>query len=104
MCAQSPAEIAGTHTRIWFQIELRMTPQSAARRVAYLKQLLNEPAQQKPFGDKTLQLSLKRMQRNRQVIQGTATLIKTPKGWEVDRNTFDNSRLSGWACDLAYQR
>ena len=101
---QSAAEIAGQRTRIWFQIELRMTPQYAARRVAYLKQLINRPEKERPFEDKTLRLSLTRMQRNRQIIQGTASLIKTPTGWKVDEKSFDSSRLSGWAYDLAYQR
>ena len=102
--ARSAAEIAGTQTRIWFQIEMRMTPQYAARRVAYLKQLINGPEQEKPFDDETLRLSLKRMQRNSQIIQGTATLIKTPTGWKVDAKSFDSSQLNAWAYDLAYQR
>lgn len=102
--AQSAAEIAGRQKRIWFKIEARMTPQYAARRVAYLKQLLNRPEQQKPFGDETLRRSLARMQRNQQIIQGMATLVKTPKGWKVDEQSFRGSHLSDWAYDLYYER
>ena len=103
--AQSPAEIAGTQKRFEFKIEERMTPGYKERRVSYLKQLLNGPKQQRPFEDATLRLSLARMQRNRQVVQGKATLSKTPSGWKVVKKNFDNSwRLGAWAYDLAYQR
>ncbi len=100
--AQTPAEISGQQKRIWFKAELRMTPQYAARRVAYLKQLLNSPKQERPFEDETLRRSLARLQHNRQIIQGTATIVKTPKGWQVDEQSV--SPLGAWAYDLAYER
>lgn len=100
--AQSVAEIAGKEKRIWFKMEERMTPQYAARRVAYLKQLLNRPETQRPFEDDTLRRSLARMQRNRQITQGVARLAQTPNGWQVKATS--GPAPGDWAYDLAHQR
>ncbi len=97
--AQSSAEIAGTQRRVWFKIEERVTPNYKARRVAFLQQLLDGPKQQRPFEDETLNRSLARLQRNRQITQGVATLVKTPKGWKVDAKNAPS--LGDWAYDLA---
>ena len=99
--AQSPAEIAGTQKRIWFKIEERMMPNYKARRIAFLQQLINGSKQQKPFEDETLHRSLALLQRNRQINQGVATLVKTPNGWKVNEQSL---RLGAWAYDLAYER
>ena len=100
--AKNPAEIAGTQKRIAFEIEERMTPNYQARRVAYLKQLINAPEREKPFEDRTLRLSLVRLQRNRQITKGVAWLAKTPDGWQI--KTTSGPSPGDWAYDLAFQR
>ena len=100
--AQSPAEIAGAQRRVWFKIEERMTPSYQARRVDFARRMLKRSEQQQEGEDKTMRLTLARMQRNRQITQGVATLTKTPDGWRVKSSAGPSP--GDWAYDLYYER
>lgn len=102
--AQTPAERAGTEKRMWFKVEVRATKNYAARRVAYYQKELASPRERKSWGEKPLRLSLARAQRNRQIVQGVARLIKTPNGWQVDRDSFSTNRFGAWLYDVYYER
>ena len=100
--AQSPDEIAGTQRRIQFVVEERMTPQYQTRRINFARQMLKGSERDNRAEDTTLRETLARMQRNRHITQGIATIVKTSDNWEVSPKSAPS--LGDWAYDLYYQR
>lgn len=94
--AQSGAERAGRERRVEFKVEMHVSPETAISRHYALKDALKNPAERARYGEKALRSSLARVGRNSQIVQGTARLVKTWNGWQVDENSFDFSRLRSW--------
>lgn len=101
---QTPAERAGLERRVKFQVEARMTSNYRARRLAWLQRLIASPVGHKDYGIRPLRLSIARIKRNSHIIRGTARLVKTPKGWEVDGGSFGTEQLWAWAEDIYFER
>ncbi|RYX80597.1 hypothetical protein EON83_27945 [bacterium] len=98
----TPAELAGNERRVFFRLQVRAAKSYAQRRIAFLSHELASPQQRKSWGAQPLRDSLQRLQRNSEQVQGTARLVKTSNGWQVDENSFDRSRLWAWCYDIYY--
>lgn len=103
--ATTPAELSGHEKRIKFRFKAHTTKEYAQRRVRYLQQQLAElPKDHDSLDEKPLRLSLARMKRNSQPIEGVALLVQTRDGWQVGENSFDFPQLWAWCYDIYYER
>ncbi len=93
------AESGGTQTqKVYYKVEVALSDDYLARRLAYLEY----ERTQGTHTNQALNQSVKRLRRNRQIVQGTALVKKTPSGWEVLDTRSINNRLDAWALDIYY--
>ena len=93
------AERAGRQVRIHIRVVARAKPYFAASQIQHLDRQI---ASQKRTGYGNLPLTkaaLARVKNNRQIVEGTVTMVKTSDGWRADEKSFDFTALWEWFYD-----
>ena len=93
------AERAGTQRRVHFRAAARAKPYFAASQIKYLSGQIESRKRNKSDIIPSTEAALKRVENNRQIIEGTVTLVKTNEGWRADENSFDFIVLWEWFYD-----
>ncbi len=88
--AQTPAERAGRERRLWFRVQIRLAPWFIE------EQLPHWQRENKRCHTPQTRRKLAQVQANSHIEEGVARVVKTSKGWQMDKKSFDHSKWWSW--------
>lgn len=100
----TPAEERAGVRRVRFEARCRMTRDYQQRRIAFVRSQLALPRARRGWNEENLRASLRRATLNNYHLHGVAKVKNTPDGWKIaEDDSFDWSRLWGWAEDISFE-